>query len=126
MTIQRIILLLLLAGLGGCVKLASHPCPGANPGVVPINLFYNSTTTFAAPPIKIAHPGDVLKFKLLGAPNVNVAVDGKMPVDAWVKGSGNKKQFYVCVPADLDHPHDYNYSVDPDGSPLLDPVVRIL
>jgi hypothetical protein len=106
------------------------PCPDANPGFVQINIFYNSTTT-SAPSIKIAHHGDVLKFNLLGKPDVNVEVTGKESDDQWINKNGNEKHFFVCVPSEIDHPHDYEYSVDPDDTPpfeppLLDPVVRIL
>lgn len=118
-------LLLLLAGLSGCgAKTAAKPCPGSNPGFVQINIFYNSTTT-SAPSVKIAHANDKLKFKLLGPPWKNVVVEGKEGDDHWIDKSGNNKMFIVCIPADLGS-QDYEYSVDPEDSPLLDPVVRIL
>jgi hypothetical protein len=90
---------------------------------VQINVFYNSTTT-SAPTVKIAHPNDKLKFKLLGPPDKNVDVDGKTVTDTWLTGNG-KKHFYVCVPNEIAK-DDYGYNVDPEGSPPLDPVVRIL
>lgn len=125
MAIQRTLLVLLVAGLGGCgAEMAASPCPGSNPGFVQINVFYNSTTT-SAPSVKIAEPNDKLKFNLLGPPGKNVDVDGKTLTDAWLKGSG-KNHFYVCVPDEVAHPQDYGYNVKPNGSPQLDPVVRIL
>lgn len=106
------------------------PCPGGNPGFVQINIFHNTTTT-SAPSITVAHPGDALKFKLLGPPGVNVVVEGKESVDQWINKSGNGNHFFVCAGNDLEYPHDYGYNVDPEGTPpydppKLDPVVRIL
>lgn len=124
MIIRHIVLLLLLVGVSGCTKMAANPCPGSNPGFVQINITHNSTTT-SAPAIKIAHPNDKLKFHLLGPPNKTVDVKEKTGSEAWFKGS-DKKPFFVCVPADVKYPHDYGYSVQPEDSPLLDPVVRIL
>jgi len=106
------------------------PCPDANPGFVQINIFHNSTTTFA-PSVKVADRGDILKFKLLGPPGVNVVVEGKESDDQWINKSGSGNHFFVCAGSELEYPHDYEYNVDPEGTPPynppeLDPVVRIL
>lgn len=121
--------LVLLASIIGVSAWALMPpdeeCVYDGKGFVQINIFYNSTTTFA-PAIKIASRGDFLKFKLLGPPHKTVEVKNKVDTDAWLNGKGKNNHFYVCVPLDVEIPVDYGYSVKPDGSPLLDPIVRIL
>ena len=106
-----------------------HNCPGAGPSSVPINIFYNSTTTFAAPPIKLVPPGGVLKFNFAGPPGVDYDVVGNSPSDTWLIGSGNtstNKHFFVCVPTTVVKDDEFKYTVDTSISPLLDPIVRIL
>ena len=133
MMIPRTVSLLLLVALSACASLQStKSCPSwpsGPPKLVPININYNSNGIVVAPPKACARPGDVLRFKIFGAANVPVTVNGKAPADAWVKGSGKNKWFYVIVPHDL-LPDDvdektYNYKVSATGSPDLDPEVRI-
>ena len=127
------VLLILLASMIGVSAWALMPpddeCVYTGQGFVQINIFYNSTTTFAAPPIKSVAQGGVIKFHLAGPPGVDFTVLGDPPSVSWLKGSGNTttdKFFFVCVPDDAIHRRDYKYHVDTSISPLLDPVVRIL
>lgn len=133
MMMPRTVSLLLLIALSACVSLQSTKgCPGGPSGppkLVPININYNSEKIVVAPPIACARPGDLLRFKLVGAANVPVAVNGKTPADVWVKGSGKNQWFYVIVPHDLlpdgVNYKTYKYKVSATGSPDLDPEVRI-
>ena len=48
-----------------------------------------------------------------------------MPDPLWISESGSNLKFYVCVPEDQAD-GNYQYKVEAEGSPPLDPVVRIL
>ncbi len=133
MMMPRTVSLLLLIALSACVSLQSTKgCPGGPggpPKLVPININYNSERIVVAPPIACARPGDLLRFKLVGAANVPVAVNGKTAPDAWIKGTGKNKWFFVVVPHDLvtgrGAEKTYKYNISAAGSPDLDPEVRI-
>ena len=107
----------------------THGCAGAGPSSIPINIFYNTTTTFAAPSIKLVAPGGVLRFHLAGPPGVDFTVLGDPPSHTWLKGSGNTsttRHFFVCVPTTVRKDDEFKYTVTTSISPVLDPVVRIL
>ena len=128
--------------LGACAPQAplSHNCPGANPGIVPITINYNGANITVAPNPQTANEGDVLRFNLVGASNVQVSTSGKTAADGWLNGGGKKKagksaseKFFVCVRSDLfeGEPNtvtekDFGYNVDAVGKPQLDPVVRVI
>lgn len=134
------VLLLFLMAFGSCAvkPLQSHDCPGANPGVVPININYNAPTIVVAPPNQDADQGDVLQFNLIGANKVLVSTSGKTPDAGWLNGSGKKKmdgtnnKFFICVPTDLFDglpetvkEKEFGYDVNAVGHPQLDPVVTV-
>jgi len=124
-------------GNGGMDK--DHGCPGANPGVVPININYQQADIQVNGPNQIVYEGDVLRFNLVGPDNVLVSTSGKSAPDGWLNGSGKRKannpaseRFFVCVPTDLfeDDPDavdekEYYYNVDAVGHDRLDPVVPV-
>ena len=140
MIIQRSgVLLLFLIALNACAvhPPTAHNCPGANPGVVPININYNAPTIVVAPPKQDAKQGDVLQFNLIGANNILVSTAGKTPAAGWLNGSGKKKlrgsdKFFICVPTDLFDgsldtvtKKEFGYKVNAVGHPELDPVVTV-
>jgi hypothetical protein len=128
--------------LGACAPkaLVTHDCPGANPGVVPININYNGATINVAPDPQTANEGDVLQFNLVGANDVQVSTSGKTAADGWLNGGGKKKagnaaseKFFVCVRSDLFEGEpgtvtekDFGYNVNAEGKPQLDPIVRVI
>lgn len=134
--------LLLPMLLGACAPqaLVSHNCPGANPGIVPININYNGPAINVAPNTQTAHQGDVLQFNLVGANNIQVSTSGKTEADGWLNGSGKKKagdaeseKFFICVRTDLFEgdpitvtEKDFGYNVNATGKPQLDPIVRVI
>ncbi len=128
----RTVSLLLLMALSACVSQQStKDCPTypmGPPKVVLINIVY-TPNAIIYPSRACARPGDVLRFKLSGNPSVLVAVNGKTAPDAWIKGAGKNKWFYVVVPHDLQsdgaYEKTYKYKVSAAGSPDLDPEVRI-
>ena len=117
----------------------SHGCPGASPGIVPININYQQSPIKVVGPNQRVYEGDVLRFNLIGSDEVLVSTSGKTAEAGWLNGSGKKKaknansdRFYVCVPTDLfvDEPEsvtekEYAYNVDAVGRPQLDPVVPV-
>ena len=122
-------ILIALSACDGVLQNKGCPAyPSGPPKVVMINIIY-TPNAIISPPRACARPGDVLRFKLSGNPNVQVAVQGKTAPDAWIKGTGKKEWFYVVVPygvlpAGVDE-KSYNYNVTAAGSPDLDPEVRI-
>lgn len=134
--LKSVALLVTVSLLGACAAQPEHLCPGANPGIVPININYNGANINVAPDPQTAHIGDVLQFNLIGPNDILVSTSGKTAADGWLNGSGKKKagnsaseKFYVCVRDDLPiavgaH-KDYKYNVDAVGKPQLDPVVRV-
>ena len=138
--LRRGVLLLFLMALGACAvhPPTAHNCPGANPGVIPININYNAPTIVVAPSNQDADQGDVLQFNLIGANKVLVSTSGKTPDADWLNGSGKKKKdgtnnkFFVCVPTDLFDglpeivkDKEFGYDVNAVGHPQLDPVVTV-
>lgn len=130
----------MLLGACGPQALVTHNCPGANPGVVPININFNGANINVAPNPQKANEGDVLQFNLVGANNVQVSTSGKTAADGWLNGSGKKKagkagseKFFVCVRSDLFEGEpstvtekDFGYNVNAVGKPQLDPIVRVI
>jgi len=126
-------------GNGGGGQASDHGCPGANPGIVPININYQQDDIQVNGPNQDVHEGDVLRFNLVGSDDVLVSTSGKSAPDGWLNGSGKKKannsaseRFFICVPTDLfvDDPDDvvvkeYYYNVDAVGHDRLDPVVPV-
>jgi hypothetical protein len=105
---------------------STHNCPGAPPSPDSITIFYNTTTIFAAPPIRHVLPGEALKFTFAGPPGVDYEVIGDSPSDTWLNGSGNTRtdrHFFVCVPTTVEWRDEFKYSVEMSKSPLLDPIV---
>jgi hypothetical protein len=116
-----------------------HACPGANPGIVPININYNGPNIVVAPPNQEANEGDVLRFNLIGANDLWVSTSGKTSSDGWLNGSGRKEEnkpasekFEICVPYGL-FPEgtkpgtlkEFSYNVDVETKSQLDPVVTV-
>jgi hypothetical protein len=141
--LQQTVLLLSIALVGACAApstTTNHNCPGANPGIVPINVNFIGPTINVEPDSQTANEGDVLRFNLVGADNVLVSTSGKTPDAGWLNSSGKRKpgkaasyQFYVCVPTDLfpdeaksGDEKDFEYNVNAVGKPQLDPKVRII
>lgn len=118
-----------------------HPddCPGANPGIIPININYERNPINVTGPRHTVYEGDVLRFNLVGADNKRVSTFGKNAEAGWLNGSGKKKpgkansdRFYICVPTDLFEGEpdtvtkkDFGYNVDAEGRDRLDPVVPV-
>ena len=129
--------------LGSCAAPSTttvHGCPGASPGIVPININYSGANIIVAPDPQTAQEGDVLQFNLVGANDVQVSTSGKTPADGWLNGSGKKKagkaaseKFFICVRTDLFEgdprtvtEKDFGYNVNVVGKPQLDPIVRVI
>lgn len=102
------------------------------PKVKQVNINYMTPDIVVEPGTICVQPGDVLKFKLNGNPNIEVRVEGKGVGDEWIKGDNNGKNqaFFVLVPDDLlpeqveDPMRSYYYSVIIDGVDH-DPEVRV-
>lgn len=102
------------------------------PEVKQVNINYMTPDDIVAPKQLCVQPGDVIKFKLNGNPNIHVEVKGKGIGDGWIEGdnSGKKQSFFVLVPDDLlpegveDPLRVYYYSVIVDGEDH-DPEVRV-
>ncbi len=132
MMIRLTVSLMILMALSACANLQSTKnCPTfpmGPPKVVLINIVY-TPNAIIYPSRACARPGDVLRFKLSGNANVPVAVNGKTAPDAWIKGTGKNKWFFVVVPHDLvtgpGAEKTYKYKISAAGSPDLDPEVRI-
>ena len=132
MMIRLTVSLIFLMALSSCGSLQStKDCPtfpAGPPKVVLINIVYTQNAIIK-PSSACARPGDVLRFKLSGNPNVQVAVNGKTAPDAWIKGTGKNKWFFVVVPhnqvTDPGAEEIYKYTISAVGSPDLDPEVRI-
>jgi len=140
--LQQTILLVSIALVGACAAPSitnNHTCPGANPGIVPININYNGAAINVAPDPQTADEGDVLQFNLVGADNVLVSTSGKTPGAGWLNGSGIKKpgkaesaKFFICIPTDLfpadakeGETKDFGYNVNAVGKKELDPMVTV-
>jgi len=114
-------------------------CPGANPGIIPINIIYEQEPIEVKGPRHTVYEGDVLRFNLVGADNILVSTSGKNAESGWLNGSGKRKpgnsnsyQFFICVPTDLFEGEpgtvtlkEYRYNVDAVGLNRLDPVVPV-
>lgn len=141
--LQQTVLLVSIAFVGACAKPSTtteHNCPGANPGIVPININYKDARIKVTPDQQTAHQGDALRFNLVGVDNILVSTSGKTPDAGWINSSGRKKpgkansnQFYVCVPTDLfpdeaniGDEKEFGYNVNAVGKPQLDPKVRVI
>ena len=102
------------------------------PEVKQVIINYMTPDITVNPPRLCVQPGDVLKFKLNGNPNIMVKVEGKGIGDEWIEGdnSGKKKAFWVIVPDDLlpdtieDPMRVYYYSIM-IGDEDYDPEVRV-
>lgn len=131
----------LLQSCAGVSERSDQPfdCPGANPGIIPINVIYEKEPIEVQGPRHTVYEGDVLRFNLVGANNILVSTSGKNAESGWLNGSGKRKpgnsnsyQFYICVPTDLfeNDPitvklKEYKYNVDAVGFNKLDPVVPV-
>jgi hypothetical protein len=114
-------------------------CPGGQgpqgkPKLIQINIVY-TPKGINNPGTKCARPGDVLLFNLQGQPDKQASVSGKTDDDAWINGNGKifkdkeKGWFVVLVPLNVIpnsmEQKEFSYTIMVDGSPALDPVVRI-
>ncbi|HSN51484.1 MAG TPA: hypothetical protein VLS87_03060 [Woeseiaceae bacterium] len=131
----------LLQSCAGVSGQSVHPddCPGANSGIIPININYERDPINVTGPRHTVYEGDVLRFNLVGADNKLVSTSGKNAEAGWLNGSGKKKsgkansdRFYICVPTDLFEGEpdtvtkkEYLYNVDAEGRDRLDPVVPV-
>ena len=110
------------------------PGPQGPPRLIPVNIIY-TPDKIVDPGMKCARPGDVLWFRLNGKPDKDASVEGKTANDIWIQGSGKifprqrEGWFFVPVPVDVIpdnvEEEDFGYTIRVDGSPDLDPEVRI-
>lgn len=125
-----LVLLVSVAGVGfWTLREPGHGCPGTHPALTNVTITYTPAGINVSPPTANAQKGGVLRFNLFGAFGTNVAVKGKAgtaPDPSWIDASGNNLKFFVCVPDTAEADDEYQYGVMADGSPPLDPVVRIL
>lgn len=111
------------------VKPPEHRCPGSHPAMTNITITYTPGGINVSPPMANAEKGGVLRFNLFGTFGTDVTVKGKpetSPDPSWIDKSGSNLRFYVCVPDNVKKGDKYKYGITADGSPPLDPVVRIL
>jgi hypothetical protein len=101
---------------------APHSCAGS--GTRTLTIIYNAAGIHVSPPEKTVQAGNILRFNLFGTSGKLVSVSGKSSGASWISGSGSNLKFYVCVPGDQPD-GDYNYRVEAEGSPPLDPVITI-